>query len=117
MGRVDEAAITARFVAWERVLDEQLRRLVAAAEAQAAGSRGISVVARATGVSRRAIRTGKSELEQLHHSSEASGSSKGARRIRKLGGGRTGVDPVSWTPEDLGGIHDAKNTQTVSRRV
>jgi transposase len=88
MGRVDEAAITARFVALEPVLDEQLRRLVAAAEAQAAGSRGISVVARATGVSRRAIRTGKSELEQLHHSGETSGSSKGVRRIRKLGGGR-----------------------------
>lgn len=88
MGRADEAAITARFVALEPVLDEQLRRLVAAAEAQAAGPRGISVVARATGVSRRAIRTGKSELEQLHHSSDTSGSSKGVRRIRKLGGGR-----------------------------
>jgi hypothetical protein len=34
---VDEAAITARFVALEPILDEQLRRLVAAAEAQAAG--------------------------------------------------------------------------------
>ena len=87
MGRAEEAAITARFVALEPVLDEQLRRLVAAAEAQAAGPRGISVVARATGVSRRAIRTGKSELEQLRHSSEAS-RSKGVRRIRKPGGGR-----------------------------
>src|SRR5438046_545841 len=87
MGRADEAGITARFVALEPVLDEQLRRLVAAAEAQAAGPRGISVVARATGVSRRAIRTGKSELEQLRHSSEAS-SSKSVRRIRKPGGGR-----------------------------
>src|SRR5437867_4170165 len=40
MGRADEAAITVRFVALEPVLDEQLRRLVAAAEAQAAGPRG-----------------------------------------------------------------------------
>ena len=84
MGRVDEAAITTRFDALEPVLDEQLRRMVAAAEAQAAGPRGISVVARATGVSRRAIRTGRFELEQLR-GAEAVGRSNSGRRIRKVG--------------------------------
>lgn len=85
---VDEAAITARFEALEPVLDEQLRRMVAAAETQAAGPRSISVVARATGVSRKAIRTGRLELERLREGGGESGSPTSVRRIRKVGGGR-----------------------------
>src|SRR5438094_256729 len=55
---VAEAAIRRRFRLIERHLDERLRRLVAAAEVAAAGAGGVSAVARATGVSRRAIRAG-----------------------------------------------------------
>jgi hypothetical protein len=45
-------------------LDERMRRLVAAAEAEAIGFGGASIVARATGVSRRAIRTSARELQE-----------------------------------------------------
>jgi len=59
---VDDRAIARRFKLIEGHLDERQRRLVAAAEAQAVGVGGISMVARATGVSRRAIRAGLKEL-------------------------------------------------------
>jgi hypothetical protein len=50
---VAEPAIRRRFRLIERNLDERFRRLVAAVEVAAAGS--TSAVARATGVSRRAL--------------------------------------------------------------
>jgi hypothetical protein len=43
-----------RFRSLAAFLDERMRRLVAAAESEAIGYGGVSVVARATGVSRRA---------------------------------------------------------------
>jgi len=66
-----------------------MRRLMAAAEANAAGYGGISVVARSTGVSPRAIRLGQVELEELSRK-QLSGEEHGvsAQRIRKPGGGR-----------------------------
>src|ERR1700737_667571 len=79
---VDEGTIRRRFRLIERHLDERMRRLVAAAEAQAVGFGGASVVARATGVSRRAIRIGAKELKEACRSLEPS------RRIRRPGGGR-----------------------------
>jgi hypothetical protein len=63
-------------------LDEQLRRPLAAAEAEAVGFGGASVVARATGVSLRAIRTGAKELQQAPQNREP------GRRVRRPGGGR-----------------------------
>ena len=77
---VAEAAIRRRFRLIERHLDERLRRLVAAAEVAAAGS--VSAVARATGVSRRAIRAGVKELKARGGAALAPG------RIRRPGGGR-----------------------------
>jgi len=77
---VAEAAIRRRFRLIERHLDERLRRLVAAAEVAAAGS--VSAVARATGVSRRAIRAGVKELTARGAAALAPG------RIRRPGGGR-----------------------------
>src|SRR5258707_15620095 len=79
---VDEGTIRRRFRLIERHLDERRRRLVAAAEAEAVGFGGASVVARATGVSRRAIRVGARELR------ETLGSLLPRRRIRRPGGGR-----------------------------
>jgi transposase len=76
-----ESAITRRFKLIEKHLDERLRRCVAAAEAAAVGTRGISAVSRATGVSRRAIRRGAEEL----HEAAPVGSD---RRVRRPGGGR-----------------------------
>jgi len=81
-GMVDEVMIRRRFKLIEKHLDERMRRLVAAAEAEAVGFGGASVVARATGVSRRAIRIGAGELK------EASRGLPPSRRIRRPGGGR-----------------------------
>ncbi len=77
-----EPGIRRRFRVLERHLDERLRRMVAAAEAEALGSRGISVVSRSTGVSRRAIRRGMEELRQ------ATRLTSSHHRIRRPGGGR-----------------------------
>jgi len=77
-----EPGIRRRFRVIERHLDERLRRMVAAAEAEALGSRGISIVSRSTGVSRRAIRRGMEELR------EATRLTSGQHRIRRPGGGR-----------------------------
>jgi len=70
-------------------LDERTRRLVAANEATAWGTGGVSVVSRACGLSRRVIRQGRQEL--LDRTALAPG------RIRRPGGGRkrlTVSDPM-----------------------
>jgi len=68
-------------IAW--ALNERLRRLLAATEAHVLGYGGISAVAKATGVSRRAIHAGLKELAQQ---SEITASPLG--RIRRPGAGR-----------------------------
>jgi len=60
----DVAAITARLEVLKAVLDERSRRLLAAAESQAIGKGGISIVARATGISRPVIRQGLVDLKE-----------------------------------------------------
>jgi transposase len=72
--------IKEKYLALEPLLDEHLRRLWAATEAQAIGWGGISAIARITGISRRAISDGLQELEQKVHPPEG--------YIRKPGGGR-----------------------------
>jgi len=61
-------------------LDERTRRLVAAAEAEALGRGGITLVSRETGLCRETIRLGLTELHQ--------GVPSAIERIRKPGGGR-----------------------------
>src|SRR5947208_15041483 len=77
-----EPGIERRFKLLEEHLDERQRRLVAAAEAKALGPRGISLVSRSTGGSRRAIRQGLKELQ------EAAPTQRSEHRIRRPGGGR-----------------------------
>jgi hypothetical protein len=77
---IDLAGIKSRFSAVRDLLDERSRRLIAATEARAIGRGGISAVARATGVSRPAIRLGLQEL--------AGGTPVEAGRVRRPGGGR-----------------------------
>ena len=72
--------ISQRYSALKPFLDERLRRLAAASEAQCAGERSISQVSRATGLSRRAISRGLRELQ------EAPPTTPG--RVRMPGGGR-----------------------------
>ena len=58
MDEEEVAAIHQRYALVAGTLDERARRLVAASEALAVGRGGIAAVARATGLARRAMRTG-----------------------------------------------------------
>ena len=78
---VTDSGAARRFKLLEKQLDERMRRCVAAAEAEVLGPRGISVVSRATGVSRQAIRRGVTELRETARAGVAT-------RIRQPGGGR-----------------------------
>src|ERR1044071_3996296 len=72
-------------------MDERLRRQWAAAEARELGWGGISLVARATGLSRPTITAGLRELDQPTPQRAAE-----ATRVRRPGGGRkplTETDP------------------------
>jgi len=87
-------AIQRRFEALHPFLDERTRRLMVAAEAQAIGYGGISLVARATGVARDTISRGLEELK-----TPADPHSGG---IRHPGGGRKRtIDVDSTLREDL----------------
>jgi len=61
---VQEAEIRHRAKALTGAMNERTRRLWAAAEAKACGHRSTSLVARAAGISRRAIRRGLAELSE-----------------------------------------------------
>jgi len=76
----EEAAIKRRFELISGELNERTRRLLAASEALAIGWGGISVVSRATGLSRKAISQGIKELQGEERATEG--------RIRRKGGGR-----------------------------
>jgi hypothetical protein len=78
----DEESIRRRFKLISGMLDERLRRYVAAAEALAIGRGGVSIVSRATGMSRGAIQAGVTELKQPVRKRTPAG------RIRRPGGGR-----------------------------
>jgi hypothetical protein len=86
---IDTAAISRRFSALAPFVDERVRRLTAASEALTIGPTGISIVSRATGLSRQAIRDGIAELKQGTPTLPPG-------RTRKPGGGRkslTAHDP------------------------
>lgn len=78
-----EGEIKLRFSQLEGWLDERSRRLWAAAESKAHGRGGISLVARASGVSRRAIAVGLVELKKKPERSQ-----RARLPIRQKGGGR-----------------------------
>ena len=73
----------ARYETLKAHLDERSRRLLAAAESQAVGKGGISIVAKATGISRPVIRQGIADLTDP--------TALAAGRVRKEGGGRKRV--------------------------
>ena len=61
---MDEMTLSKKFLALAGVLDERSRRLWAAVEAEAIGWGGVSLVARATGLSRTTISVGIGELRK-----------------------------------------------------
>ena len=77
---MDAREIARRFTLVAPFLDERLRRIVAAAEAETIGYGGVSLVSRATGVSRRAIALGCRELKTPGPAP--------ATRVRREGAGR-----------------------------
>ena len=80
---MDTSQIAQRYNLVEWALDERLRRLVSAAEAKVLGHGGITIVAEATRVSRRAIHAGLKELESRQFEDNTTSS-----RIRRPGAGR-----------------------------
>ncbi|MFH2013753.1 MAG: ISAzo13 family transposase [Patescibacteria group bacterium] len=77
---INESIIRQKFKSLSDHLNEQTRRIWAATEAKAIGYGGISTVARATKVSRRAILVGIREIKNKIILQEG--------RVRKFGGGR-----------------------------
>jgi hypothetical protein len=101
---VSHKGIQKRFRSLSRFLDERMRRLVAAAESEAIGYGGVSAVARATGVSRRAITEGMKELRRRKVRPEAR--SPEARMRRKGGGRKRTIDKDRTLAEDLDRLVD-----------
>ena len=82
----DSKQIARRFGLLVTEMDERMRRLFAAAESLTIGYGGVSVVSRATGVSRRAIDAGIKELKHTRRVGKSGVAEDG--RVRKKGGGR-----------------------------
>ena len=92
-----EMEVRRKFAALAPRLDEHTRRVWAATEAQALGYGGVSLVARATGVSRRAIGAGLREIEAGELLPEG--------RVRRPGGGRkAAVEKQPELPAALEGL-------------
>lgn len=90
-----EATIKRKFEQLRPVMDERLCRLWAAAEALALGRGGITLVAQATGVSRKRIGGGIRELRE--QAAPAAAAPPSLARVRRPGGGRkpkTETDPT-----------------------
>ena len=97
---MEKIKIAQRYELINWALDERLRRLVAAAEAKVLGHGGITAVAEATGVSRRAIHAGLKELE-----SPTDGAVTATSRIRRPGAGRKSIIEIDTTlATDLEGL-------------
>jgi Rhodopirellula transposase DDE domain len=87
---IDERVLAAKFAVILPHLDERQRRLLLAAEARSLGHGGVSLVSRASGVSRVTVTAGVSELE--------AGLEPSPGRARRPGGGRK---PLTENDPDL----------------
>jgi hypothetical protein len=92
MGRKELSAIREKYQVIGDVLDERGRRVWAAAEARSLPFGGVSLVARATGLSRTTVHAGMRELK------DGQRKTIGAGRSRKAGGGRK---PLTYHNPDL----------------
>jgi hypothetical protein len=79
------ARIRARYLALKPALDERLARLWAGSEAEAIGDGGITIVARATGMSRTTVRAGRDELRKGITGGDVV-------RVRRAGAGRRSIE-------------------------
>ena len=88
-----ETAVREKLGLLDPLFDEQTRRLWAAAEAQVIGRSGVSLVARATGLSRTTIHQGIKDLVALHEAKDP----ERKKRIRAVGGGRKPINEYDPT--------------------
>ncbi len=96
---MDAEALRVKYEMLSGRLDERSLRLCLASDAMALGRGGVSLVARAAGVSRTTIHAGLRELRETGSSSPAEGvADQVRRRIRRPGGGRK---PLAETDETL----------------
>jgi len=87
MGMTDMATIEEKFSTLSALLDEATIRVWAATEARSLGRGGVSLVAKATGLSRTTIYAGLAELKSPKLRETTCGGDE-KRRIRAIGGGR-----------------------------
>src|SRR5260370_2900641 len=92
MGRKELGAIREKYVVVGDVLEERGRRVWAAAEARSLPFGGVSLVARATGLSRTTVHAGMRVLKAGQRRTIGTG------RSRKTGGGRK---PLTYHNPDL----------------
>lgn len=85
---MDETTLAKKYQMLTDVLDERSRRQWAAAEADAIGWGGVSLVARATGMSRTTISVGLKELSQGKSKTRREPRGAGGNRLRAAGAGR-----------------------------
>jgi hypothetical protein len=83
---MSQETIAWKFNALRQDMDERLQRLWVAAEAEAYGWGGVSLVSKATGMSRTTIAAGQSELSERRGSIPIINPEP--RRVRRVGGGR-----------------------------
>lgn len=100
-----ETRIALKYSVLCREIDERARRLWAAAEARELGRGGVSIVARATGLSRTTITAGLAELDAPEHARPPS-----MRRVRRPGAGRARL--VDTIPELLPALEALVDTTT-----
>jgi hypothetical protein len=107
---VDEQVLGAKFDAVLPHLDERQRRLVLGAEARSLGHGGVSLVARAAGVSRATVTSGVEDLD--------CGLDPEPGRARRPGGGRKPLaetDPGLHQPAKIENL-DRKQVKTAGQR-
>jgi hypothetical protein len=80
--------VRAKFLALKPAMDERMTRLWAGAEADALGDGGMSIVEKATGMSRTTIRAGRDELRVGIESADVV-------KVRRPGGGRPPIEKTS----------------------
>jgi hypothetical protein len=90
-----EAGLARKFDLLAGILDERMRRLVAAAEAEAIGFGGVTAVARASGLARGTVIRGMAELKV------ASKPARGQRIRRKGAGRKRTIDQDATLKRDL----------------
>jgi len=99
---MSQEAIARKFKTLKQDMDERLQRLWVASEAEALGWGGVSLVAKATGMSRTTIAAGQSELAERRGSIPVV--APGPRRVRRAGGGRK---PLTTSDPGLSAALDA----------